>query len=139
MDNNWGPETKIEQTTVIGRTKITMIIAANSVIFTEPILVQKRQEGYISFSYVPSKSKTPSQYRCQPDYSDSRSELLQPFFVSRIYGNPGYAQLSYMTPIEIFRGAENGSQMGISGTLSLSEKLTNLQAVFQDNFPAINT
>lgn len=139
VDNNWGPETKIEQTTVIGRTKITMIIAANSVIFTEPILVQKRQEGYISFSYVPSKSKTPSQYRCQPDYSDSRSELLQPFFVSRIYGNPGYAQLSYMTPIEIFRGAENGSQMGILGNLSLSEKLTNLQAVFQDNFPAINT
>ena len=37
------------------------------VIFSAPVTVQQRQDGYVRFSYLPPNSLTPQRYRCQPD------------------------------------------------------------------------
>ena len=159
-DDNWGPPTKMERTTVLGRSKISQIIAANSVIFAEPLLVKNQQEGSISFSYVPLCSSTPPRYRCQPEtevgdreqktkgkernenqrgynsrFANTSDVHSNPMFVSKEYGNPGYAMLSFTTSTEILTGAENGMEIGVFNELANLQRLANLQLALKENFP----
>ena len=144
-DDSWGPPSQIEKTTILGRTKVDQIVSANSVIFADLLLVRKQQEGHISFSYVPPGSITPPQYRSQPDsrlantsesnYGTLQQSLCKPIFVSRTYGNPAYAKLSYSTAVEILTGAENGMEMGVFNCLAQPQRLANLQVALKENFP----
>lgn len=145
VDGNWGSQTKIERTTVFGQSQIARIISANSVIFTDTLAVKHQQEGTISFSYVPDGSRTPPRYRCQPDLGtvntsegmlrNARQRACKPIFVSRIYGDPAYAKLSYTTPSEILTGAANGMEMGVFNNLAQPQRLESLQVTLKENFP----
>ena len=143
-NNRWGPPTQLDRATIFGAIEVSRIISANSVIFADPVKVKYQQDGSISFSYIPLGSITPPRYQCQPDlllkkqkelpYLDFR-QSISPIFTSRTYGNPGYAQLRFNTPIEILTGAEQGSQMGVFSHLAQAQRLTNLQTALQENFP----
>ncbi len=57
------------------------------------------------------------------------------FFVSRRFGDPGYAQLSETAPEEIVRGAENRSEMGVFSNLFNPIKLDDLEAKVNEFMP----
>ena len=76
-----------------------------------PILTDRRQEGCVRFSYLPAGSRTPRRFECVPA-SDDDASAIQPVFTSSRYGDPGYGQLDRRTPDEVWRGADDESEMG---------------------------
>jgi hypothetical protein len=128
---------KIHCSTVIGTVSVREITIAQNSIFSGPVSTQRTQKGCVRFCYLPSGSKVPLRYQCQPDMAikqaiDSAikdkpdlspvekdqiaSEIrlwMKSGFTARYYGRPGYAQLRLSSPMEIRSGAEDGSEMGV--------------------------
>ncbi|MBD2355995.1 hypothetical protein H6G41_15420 [Tolypothrix sp. FACHB-123] len=61
-----GTNTEIYRTTIFGITTVRSIETSNT-IFTEKLTALRRQDGCLRFCYLPSGSRTPRRYRCQPD------------------------------------------------------------------------
>jgi hypothetical protein len=57
---------------------------------------------------------------------------MQPRFTSTTYGDPGYAQLTTATPLEIRTGAEDGSEMGVFHFLKQPQQEANLKASLKE-------
>ena len=76
-----------------------------------------------------AQSRLPKRYESH-DFNDSGH-----FFTSRRFGHPGYAQLSETAPAELFRGAENGSEIGAFSYLMNPIKLDGLQAKVHEYMP----
>lgn len=106
-----------------------MELGENS-IFTGLMTVGRRQIGCLRFCSVPSGSRTPRRYRCQPDGAlaainpavtgPARDALraaevlrVRPPFDAVRYGRPEYARLSLDCAPEITRGADDESEMGV--------------------------
>lgn len=155
-DNEAGPSTVLERTTVLGAVFVKEIILANEVIFTRRAIAERTQTGCVRFSYVPEDSRTPRRFRCQPDLALSKraKELnltsaadlpanertlilarLQPGFTSAHYGHPAYGQLSYNCPEEIKTGAEDGSEMGVFHHLRQPQREANLRIRLEEYLP----
>jgi hypothetical protein len=127
-------EINLERSTILGAVKTVLVSASNS-IFTEPVTSRRRQMGCMRFSHVPLGSRVPRRYRCQPDYPKMASDKeikaialkVKPRFTSTKYGEPGYAQLHKDGPNEVFRGAEDGNEMGVFNSLQHAVRLSNLK------------
>jgi hypothetical protein len=125
-----------EESTVLGGVRTFMIGLASNAIFTEAIVSRRRQVGCVRFCYLPAGSRVPRPYKCQPEYppgatAAQQAELslrVKPLFTSRRYGDPGYAQLAQNGPAEIFRGADNGAEMGVFNELLEALRIDNLHA-----------
>jgi len=76
-----------------------------------PVVSERRQQGYVRFSYVPLEGLVPRRYRCRPSGADEAARL-SPAFTSLRYGHPAYGQLGRRCPSEISSGADDGSEMG---------------------------
>ena len=124
-------------------------LEAGNSIFTGKINVVQRQEDCVRFCYVPPGSETPRHFRCQPDLAlqrrtkelkveppaklsveeQARVQLrVAPVLSSTRYGDPAYAQLSLLGPLEIRTGAEDGSEMGVFSHLKQPQREANLRA-----------
>ena len=57
---------------------------------------------------------------------------MQPRFTSERYGEPTYAQLSSICPIEIRTGTEDGSEMGVFNFLKQPQREANLQSSLRE-------
>ncbi|NEQ24547.1 MAG: hypothetical protein F6K28_36660 [Microcoleus sp. SIO2G3] len=57
---------------------------------------------------------------------------MQPHFTSERYGEPTYAQLNTICPIEIRTGTEDGSEMGVFNFLKQPQREANLQASLKE-------
>jgi len=133
-----GPPASLMRTTVLGPVHVRELTLASEVIFTAPVLADRRQAGCVRFSYLPAGSETPRRFRCQPDLAlqdltdpAARANTrirLTPSFTSTTYGDPGYGQLSLLTADEIRTGAEDGSEMGAFSFLKQPQREANLQA-----------
>jgi len=158
-----GPPAHIERSTVIGSSRFLKLELASESIFTGTVLVEQQQQGCVRFSYVPSDSKTPQQYRCQPalettiEQEAKRAEAaksgtplppgwssavaaevaswLVPSFESDRYGRPEYAQLRRTCPVQIRTGAENGSEMGAFCVLEQPQRESNLRIRLDEYLP----
>jgi len=114
-----GPVT-IVRSTVIGRLETASLVLGENAIFLGPVIVERRQEGCVRYSWVARGSRVPRRYRCAPDIpantSDEDAARLTarqaPRFTSLTYGQPAYGQLEWRAPREILRGAEAGTEMG---------------------------
>lgn len=147
-----GAAVQIERSTVIGSSNMRSLQASNS-IFTDRVNVEQRQVGCMRFCVLPYASRTPRRFRCQPDLALSNralrlnlssveelSELeenavlarLQPVFTMFSYGKPAYVQLSSACAEEIRTGAEDGSEMGVFGTLQQPQREANLHAAMEE-------
>lgn len=111
----------IENSTVIGKVRTTIMTLASNTIFyaeaetgdTQPLVWVKRlQEGCVRFSYVPVPSRVPRPYHCQPA-TEADAPGIKPMFTSLRYGDAGYCQLSLPCASEIRLGAENDMEMGV--------------------------
>jgi hypothetical protein len=156
------PPASIERSTVLGSIEVKQLTLASDSLFTGSIKVDRQQAGCVRFSYVPhgiepDASKTPRQYRCQPnlalkterarvfgeDSPESLSESEQqvvrsrvvPSFTSAAYGHPAYGQLRASCAREIVEGAENGSEMGAFCHLNRPQRETNLRIRLKEYLP----
>jgi hypothetical protein len=126
----------IERGTVFGRVEARYLTAANS-IFNDRVTIERRQKGCVRFSYVKPESKTPRRYRCQPDLAardadpadvDTIRSRLVPVYTSETYGEYAYGQLGRNCAVEIYEGAEDGSEMGAFSFLKQPQREANLRA-----------
>jgi hypothetical protein len=123
----------VQRSTVIGETHTHAVAIGENSIFHGTMHVARRGVGCLRFSYVPIGSRTPRRYHCVPDTAQS---LVQPIFTSRRYGTPAYGQLAPACPIEIARGAEDGSEMGVLHDLFQPQRVDNLCARLAEFSPA---
>lgn len=150
-----GGEFSIENSTVIGRVFATQLPLVSNTIFhasgsSVPVRSVRKQIGCVRFSYLPPGAQVPRRYRCQPDLAiqaaiDQREQQhgplteeqkttltagvqtqVQPAFNSLRYGAPAYCQLRQSTPIEIRRGADDESEMGVFHQVFQPQRETNV-------------
>jgi putative methionine-R-sulfoxide reductase with GAF domain len=119
----------VKQSTILGSTMVEELALASNSIFTGIVNAKMDQKGCARFSYIPSDSKAPRRYKCQP--SESTPEV-EPRFTSEQYGNPGYAQLHRSVDAEIFEGADNGAEMGAFNHLLQAHRISDLKSALDD-------
>jgi hypothetical protein len=140
-----GAALHIEDSTVIGRVWTqTMRLASNSIFYARlgrrdpwkaAVWAVRRQVGCVRFCWLPFYSLTPRRYECLPP--DSTDEAaLEPKFITLRFGEPGYCMLSGDVPLAIWKGASNGSQMGVYLQIQETEAVTNVQIRSQEYLPA---
>ena len=93
----------------------------NAAVWTE-----RNQTGCVRFSFLPFACIVPRRYRCQPDSVES-ARRLSPRFTSLNYGRAAYGQLSLSTAEEIWRGADDESEMGAFHHLYAPQRDRNLR------------
>jgi hypothetical protein len=140
-------EVDVQNSTVLGSTKVRRLDAGNS-IFTGLVNAARQQEGCVRFCFVPANSATGRRYRCQPDLAltdaesaakdagetfDATKEAavrarVVPVFTAEDYGHPAYAQLANTCPLELRTGAEDGAEMGAFRFLQQPQREANLRA-----------
>jgi len=125
-------ELRVMRSTVFGRIRAHSIVRAENAIFDGTVTVTDCQHGCFRFCYVPPKSKTPPQYECQPSATFDGA----PAFVSRRYGDPGYARQQDDAPQEILEGADDRSEMGAFHDLFLPQRKANLVTRLAEYTPA---
>ena len=121
--------------TVLGETRAHVLELASDMLFTGPVMSERRQSGIVRFSYVPPGSELPPRFQCQPEIVDGAIDAereailyrLKPRFTSVDYGQPGYCQLAAGMPDEILRGASDEGEMGVWNHLEQSQRTLNLR------------
>ena len=155
-----GAPLEIENSTVIGRLRTSVLEASNTIFFARaaetegvegpspeseedalpeevwlaPLSVARLQEGCVRFSYVPPGSQVPRRYECQPlpDATASEAERVRPLFTSLRYGEAGYCQLSRECAVEIRTGADDEAEMGAFHNLFQPQREANLRARLEE-------
>ncbi len=143
-EHETGIVTTLARATIFGQVRLQELARASDVIFTEPVFVHRREQGAVSFSYVPARSQTPVRQHCQPDQATltastqsthGQEQSLAPIFSSVSCGDPGYAQLDNACADQIRRGASDGMEMGAFHDLLQAQRLDNLSACVDEFFP----
>ena len=146
----------VVRSTVIGTVSTHAIALGENSIFTSHVRVGRRQHGCLRFCFVPSGSRTPRRYHCQPDLvvaavdeiepppsADEKMTLrlreaqrVRPRFTSRRYGHAAYCQLAEACAREITRGGDDESEMGAFHDLFQPQREANLRARLDEYTPA---
>jgi hypothetical protein len=136
-------KSRLENCTILGSVSVVILELASNVLFTDVVMVKRRQLGCIRFSYLPPHgSLTPTRHHCQPEYfratalsldndssrDDDTSLNVFPRLTSIIFGEPGYCQLHRKTSNVIFEGADNGSEIGVFNDLFQVYRIKNLES-----------
>lgn len=131
--------------TVIGEVQVHGLRLAENSIFASPLRVLRRQAGCVRFCFVPTGSRTPQRFHCQPDLAvaavdsaDAAQTRLRvvPLFRSRRYGSPHYMRLSDACCEEIRSGASDESSMGVYHDLYEPQRRANLALRLEEYVPA---
>jgi hypothetical protein len=130
-----GAELHIEDSTVIGKVYAQAIRLASNTIFhsalaasdewNAAVWANRTQVGCVRFCSLPWSSIVPRRYECLPP--DAASEqALAPQFISLRFGDPAYCLLSGDCPMAVWKGADNGSQMGVFLQIQETEAVENI-------------
>jgi hypothetical protein len=140
-----GASLHVEDSTVIGRVWTHAIRLASNTIFAarlgrrDPwpaaVLSSRRQVGCVRFCWLPWNSITPRRYECLPPDAASQG-ALEPRFITSRFGEPGYCLLSGDTPLAVWKGGDNGSQIGVYLGIQETEAVTNVQIRSLEYLPA---
>lgn len=124
--------------TVFGEVEVEWLDASETLItgFTN---VTNTQEGCFRFSAVierqdPLNPASPHS-RVPHPYESYFVHDFAGTFTSRVFGQPGFAQLSESAPLFLQRGAENGSEIGAFSSLLNPIKLDSLRAKVDEFAP----
>jgi hypothetical protein len=94
---------------------------ADDSIFLEGFSIPEERIGPVRHSYAATGGGAPGRQNCEPDLSvaaalgaarDHAALRARPIFVSKQFGDPGFAQLANETAKTIKQGAGNGFEMG---------------------------
>jgi hypothetical protein len=140
-----GASLHIEDSTVVGRVWAqAMPLASNTIFYAKlgrrdpwkaAVWSLQLQSGCVRFCWLPAGSITPRQYQCLPPSAASQG-ALEPKFITLRFGLPGYCLLSGDTPVAIWKGADNGSQMGVFYQIQETEAVANIQIRSAEYLPA---
>ena len=140
-----GADLHVEDSTIIGKVHTrTLPLASNTIFFARrprrdpwpaAIWAMRRQTGCVRFCSLPSDSITPRRYLCLPA-EQAGEAALAPKFITLRYGNPAYALLSGDVPMALWRGADNGSQIGVYYQIQETEAVRNVQLRAPEFLPA---
>jgi hypothetical protein len=115
-----GGALSVDACTIVGKAHAAQLTASDSIFHAElapadvggaPIVVERRQAGYVRYSYIPPGAHLPPRYASRPAASDAPVRMV-PRFTSLRYGEPGYCQLGIGCPAELRHGAADGGEMG---------------------------
>lgn len=134
--------------TVLGGTRARRL-DADDTIFTAPVVVARRQQGCVRFSYVPPGSATARRYRCQPELAldtaakagaskpelDAIAARIVPAHASTSLASPRYARLADYAAEELATGAESGAEMGAYRSALSAQRLANLRRALEEYLP----
>ena len=96
---------------------------------------QRVQTGCVRFCWLPWNSIVPRRYECIPP--DAQSQwALEPKFITTRFGDPSYCLLSGDAPLAIWKGADDGSQMGVFLQIQETEAVANVQIRSLEYLPA---
>ena len=161
----------IEDSTVIGKVHAHVFTLVSNAILdaalatageTWPLAIEAEdtQQGCVRFSWIPSGSRVPRRYRCQPSLAlgealraakvanPALSPLaittierrivtpLKPAYVARRYGQPGYLQLLTAVPAAIRSGADDESEMGLWSQLHQPQRESNFAVRIEEFLPS---
>ncbi|MDE2298122.1 MAG: hypothetical protein KGK18_08135 [Burkholderiales bacterium] len=145
----------IQRCTVFGIVDVHAMALGENCIFSGCVNVARRQIGCMRFCWVPTECRTPRRYHCQPDgvvaavkarvtddaarqASEIANETLrvEPQFSARRYGRPAYAQLGPGCAVEITRGADDESELGVYHDLYQPQREANLRTRLTEYTPA---
>jgi hypothetical protein len=131
-----GAELHIEDSTVIGKVYAQAIWLASNTIFHSALAASddwnaavwsnRTQVGCVRFCSLPWSSIVPRRYECLPPNAASE-QALAPQFISLRFGDPAYCLLSGDCPMAVWKGADNGSQMGVFLQIQETEAVENIQ------------
>jgi hypothetical protein len=129
----------LERSTVIGNVDVAVIEASDSIIMgTLTALDQHR--SCLRFSAVSPGGVLPRLFEvfgpARPSENIPPTPIVSTFFTSLRFGDPGYALLSVVAPIEISEGAENGSEMGAFSSLLRPIRMKSIIAKVDEFKPA---
>jgi len=125
----------MRRTTVLGTIRARAITSVQDSIITGLFEVMDTQDGCVRFCWIAPGSRLPPQFHCEPALSGDPLRVV-PRFSSERYGTPGYAQLARDAPAEVFRGAEDGAEMGVFHDLFQPQRLDNLALRLAEYTPA---
>jgi hypothetical protein len=131
-----GGPLRLVNATVIGKVHTVLFsLVSNAILlarldaadaWTAPVRAERRQEGCVRFSYVPTDAVVPRRFRCQPERA-SEAVRCRPQFTSLRYGESGYGQLALRSAREIRTGADDEAEMGAFHGLFQPQRETNLR------------
>jgi hypothetical protein len=134
-DVSAGGALSLKACTAVGKVHaVTFPLVSNSILLAElesgstwlaPIVVTRRQEGCVRFSYLPSTARVPRRFRCVP--GDDTSATAVPQFTSLRYGHYAYAQVGQSSGAAILSGADDEGEMGAFHYLFQPQRETNLR------------
>lgn len=104
-------------------------LQASETLITGKAQVTDNQRGCFRFSAAWNNSYLPR------PYESHFFEDTQHWFSSRVFGHPGYGQLSETAPESLKRGAENGSEIGAFNTLLQPIRMDNLRTKVEEFMP----
>ncbi|GLQ45818.1 hypothetical protein GCM10007862_08690 [Dyella lipolytica] len=141
-----GADLHVEDSTIVGKVRTrTMRLASNTIFFARlgkhdpwpaALWCSRRQVGCVRFCSLPSPAITPRCYECLPPDADSAAKFA-PHFITLRYGHPSYALLSGDVPMAVWRGADNGSQMGVYYQIEETEAVSNVQIRTPEYLPVM--
>jgi hypothetical protein len=139
----FGGPLSISRSTVVGAINTTEMTLGENDIFLGVVTAERRQSGCVRFSWVPPGSRVPRRFHCQPEIPDGTpaaeaagiTSRLAPRFTTLIYGGPGYGQLDWRGPAEIYRGAEDQSEMGVFSSLNQPQREDGLRIRLDEFLP----
>jgi len=127
--NGWGPPTTVSGATFFGRTRVESISGRGG-IWAHALEALNNQKGCIKFSYFEGVAdRLPQNHAC---VTGTDAALR---FVSEMFGNPAYGQLTLTADFRIRERGPNNDAMGAFGFLLEAHKWRNLQIRFREFMP----
>ena len=133
----------VEGCTIVGKVHASLITLASDCIFwsalakgdsapwVSGLVVDRKQEGCVRFSFLPVGAVTPRRFECV----ELALASAQPLFFSLCYGHPAYAKLIASTPDAIRRGASDGGEMGAFHFVQAVQRETDLAIRLTEYLP----
>lgn len=140
-----GPAATLERCTIYGDVLVTAPLQANTVLFTDPVIVTNStpdvSAGYLRFSYLPAGSQTPPCERCLHEGETTEqcqhclSHIAPPQFTSQSDEHPGYSQLSKACADEIKQGMGGIAEIGVFSHLYQPQREANIRRMLDEYLP----
>jgi hypothetical protein len=106
-------EVQLSGVTVLGDVRAERILATNSLVVGELFAIDSQNSCFRFGAARPGDAdRLPQLFQ-----SDAALDIRSFFFVSLRFGDPGYAALSAAAPEQLFKGAEDGSEIGAFSSL----------------------
>ena len=121
-----GVPTVIRASTIHGGVRARTLEAENS-IFTERVIVARRQTGCIRFCYLARRSLVPRRFRCLSNEGAAGMRVV-PEFTDVAFARPAYMQLAAHGAPELHTGADDEGELGAFHFLQQTQRLANLRA-----------